>query len=131
MHLTLEKAFSLTLSLSICVLIGVPLINLALNSIRQGENYQNACLLLNQIDYGAKQAIEEDVVYFNKVIIPVNLTLWSFNETVYCKYGEGEDCILKQTFPLTVDLTPPNGVGEFLLTVFCDHDILIIKFSEA
>ncbi len=131
MHLTLEKAFSLTLSLSICILIGVPVVNLALNTLRQGENYQTAFLLLNQMNYAAKQAIDSGGVYISKVTITVNLTLWSLDKTVYCKYGDGADCVLEQTFPLTVDLTPPPGLGEFLLVVLCDSDILVIKFLEA
>jgi hypothetical protein len=82
------------------------------------------------MDYAAKQAVENGVVYFNKVTVPVNLTFWSCDKTVYCRYGEGEDCVLKHVFPLTVNLTPPAGIGEFILTVFRDGDLLVIQFLE-
>ncbi|MEM2109015.1 MAG: hypothetical protein QW327_00780 [Candidatus Odinarchaeota archaeon] len=130
MHVTLERAVGLTLSLSICIAIGVPLINLVLNTIGQAENYQNASVLMSQIDYAAKEVLERGGVYLDRVNIPPNISVWSLDKTVYCQYGDGDNYILKQTYPLIVNLTPPNGSGEFLLSVSCDDGILVIRFLE-
>jgi len=130
MHITLEKAVGITLSLSICIAIGAPLINLVLYTISQAENYQNASIVMSQIDYAAKEVIENSGVYLDSVNIPPHISLWSLDRTVYCQYGDGDNCILKQTYPLIVNLTPPNGPGEFLLSVSCDAGMLIIRFLE-
>lgn len=128
MHITIEKTLGIAISLTLCAGIGVPLLNFALNIVEQSQTYQQASSLMKRIDYGVNIVLKEGGNYIDSVNLDSKISLWCDNKTIYCRYGETENDLLEQSYSVPIDLTPPSGFGEFLLSIFIEDSRLQIRF---
>jgi hypothetical protein len=128
LHTTIEKTLGIAISLSLCLGIGVPLLNIAFDSVNDYQRYNNAVELMNKIDQGINFVIDNNLSCVEIIILDENILIWSENNSIFCKFSEISDSLIQQEYSYNITLIPPTSSGEQLMYIYIKNSFIIIEF---
>ncbi|MHA1238247.1 MAG: hypothetical protein ACTSSJ_03240 [Candidatus Odinarchaeia archaeon] len=130
MHLTIEKALGIALTLVLVTAVGVPLTYKAISLISDAGRLQEIDTFIQNVDAAIKEALSGNYTYVSLVYIPPELEFWSKGNAVYYRYNfEGTWNVITYTYDCPVYLTQPENHGYYFLSASLNSSAVYVNFT--
>ncbi len=130
---SLEKMMLIAIGLTTVVVIGVPVLIFAMDTINTTTRIQAAESFAQQIFNASLQVdsgeVEEKTI---QVVVPSNMTIEAIGESLIVTYTRvgTEDLTWSQDFSHQVHVLTPTTPGAYILHIILDEDRLVLEFSQ-